>query len=405
MSLKVSVKNKTTLVLEEEGHIGDEINLLDITNVDTREIEARIEDKKDEIYQRKLQEAKEKFELEKENAVDKATKALEKELDNLRKELEVSNKTKESDIKLKEAEIEKKYQDKINDLEKEIQKEKNAKEKELLELTNKNQEEIHKLNDEITALKNQKSLFGSKMTGENLEIYCTNLYTEASQTGFSNCKWYKDNTVVKDDDEEHGTKADFIFEIYATEECKEEDLLTNVCLEMKDENPDSTNKKKNEDFYKKLDSNRNKKKCKYALLVSNLELGSSNDVPIKKIREYPDMYMVRPGYMITFLNMLVSLTNKFKDLYLKDYKEKELIKNQTQIMDDFNELKKTYLDNPLSALENKVKEIMKSTEAITKANKNIQDECEGIIKNYINIIQNKLDKFEVGIQKSYKKNE
>ena len=67
MSLKVSVKNKTTLILEEEGHIGDEINLLDVTNVDTREIEARIEDKKDEIYQRKLQEAKEKFDLEKEN--------------------------------------------------------------------------------------------------------------------------------------------------------------------------------------------------------------------------------------------------------------------------------------------------------------------------------------------------
>ena len=387
MSLKVSVKNKTTLILEEEGHIGDEINLLDVTNVDTREIEARIEDKKDEIYQRKLQEAKEKFDLEKENAINKAKKELEKEKNNeieeLKKQIAVSKATLDNAVKLKEAEIDKAYQERINELQKELEKEKSAKEKEILELTNKNQEEIHKLNDQITALRNQKSLFGSKMTGENLEVYCTNLYAEASQTGFSNCKWYKDNTAVKDDDEEHGTKADFIFEIYATDECKEEDLLTSVCLEMKDENPDSTNKKKNEDYYKRLDTNRNKKKCKYALLVSNLELGSSNDVPIKKIREYPDMYMVRPGYMITFLNMVVSLTNKFKELYLKDYKEKELIKNQTQIMNDFNDLKKTYLDSPLSALENKVKEIM----------------------NYINIIQNKLDKFEVGIQKSYKKNE
>ena len=404
MSLKVSVKNKTTLILEEDGHIGDEINLLDITNVDTREIEIKIEEKKDEIYQRKLQEAKEKFELEKENAIDKATKALEKELNALKQDLKIANTTKESDIKLKEAEINKLYQDKINNLEKEIAKVKSDKDKELLELTNKNQEEIHKLNDEITALRNQKSLFGSKMTGENLEVYCTNLYAEASQTGFSNCKWYKDNTAIKEEGEQKGSKADFIFEIYATEDCKADDLLTNVCLEMKDENPDSTNKKKNEDFYKQLDINRNKKKCKYALLVSNLELGSSNDVPIKKIREYQDMYMVRPAYMITFLNMLVSLTNKFKDLYLKDYKEKELIKNQTQIMNDFDNLKKTYLDSPLNALENKVKDLMTQSDNITKANNNIKELCESIIKNYINIIQNKLDKFDVGIQKSYKNN-
>ena len=108
--------------------------------------------------------------------------------------------------------------------------------------------------------------------------------------------------------------------------------------------------------------------------------------------------------MITFLNMLVSLTNKFKELYLKDYKEKELIKNQTQIMIDFDNLKKTYLDSPLNALENKVKELMAQSDNITKANNNIKDLCESIIKNYINIIQNKLDKFDVGIQKSYKNN-
>ena len=87
----------------------------------------------------------------------------------------------------------------------------------------------------------------------------------------------KDNKVLQNEDELKGSKADYIFEIYATEDKKEEDLLTSVCLEMKDENPDSKVKKTNEDYYKQLDLNRKKKNCKYALLVSNLDLSSSND--------------------------------------------------------------------------------------------------------------------------------
>ena len=436
MSLKVSVKNKTTLILEEEGHIGDEINLLDVTNVDTREIEARIEDKKDEIYQRKIQEAKEKFDLEKESAIDKTKNDLEKKINelnevnkSLKKDLEieknkeidklkddlnkeiselkakllVSESSLESKVKLKEAEIDKKYQERINQLQKEIEKEKATKEKDILELNSNHQEEIFKLKEQITELRNQKSVIGSKLTGEDLEIYCKNLYEEASQNGFKNCKWYKDNKAVKENGEEHGTKADFIFEIYATDECKEDNLLTNVCLEMKDENPDSTNKKKNEDYYKQLDINRNKKNCKYALLVSNLGLGASNDVPIKKINEYPDMYMVRPGYMITFLNMLVSLTNKFKDLYLKDYEEKQKIKDEIELTEEFDELKEKYLDKPLEQLNDKVNDILKQNKNIKNACEKIDEYSQWIINQYISKMNDRLNNFDIKITKAYKK--
>ena len=33
------------------------------------------------------------------------------------------------------------------------------------------------------------------------------------QNGFLNCKWIKDNKVVKTEEETSGTKADFIFNI------------------------------------------------------------------------------------------------------------------------------------------------------------------------------------------------
>ena len=65
------------------------------------------------------------------------------------------------------------------------------------------------------------------------------------QNEFFNCTWIKDNQVMKDEDEDKGSKADYIFKVFASEEHKENEELTSVCLEMKNENPSSTNKKKN----------------------------------------------------------------------------------------------------------------------------------------------------------------
>ena len=65
------------------------------------------------------------------------------------------------------------------------------------------------------------------------------------QNGFLNCSWHKDNEVVKVEGETSGSKADFIFKIYASEQQYDNELLASVCLEMKDENPNSMHKKKN----------------------------------------------------------------------------------------------------------------------------------------------------------------
>ena len=90
---------------------------------------------------------------------------------------------------------------------------------------------------------------------------------------------------------------------------------------MKNENPESKTKKKNADYYKKLDSDRTKKNCEYALLVSELEMDKFNDAPIVKVTDYPKMYMVRPPYFIAFLSIIESLGKKYKDLLEKVNKE------------------------------------------------------------------------------------
>ena len=215
------------------------------------------------------------------------------------------------------------------------------------------------------------------------------------QNGLENCEWIKDNDVIREKDETKGSKADYLLKIYASSERKENELLTSICMDMKDENPDSVNKKKNEDYYKQLDKNRNKKNCKYALLVSNLERDKVNDLPMFKVRSYEDMYVVRPEYLMVFLNLVVSLNVKFKELLIETNKEKQLYLDSLELEEEFEKLKNTYLDKPLETLEKQVKEIGDQTEKIITAADKIKEANRKIVNNYIDEIKNKLDRFNI----------
>ena len=173
---------------------------------------------------------------------------------------------------------------------------------------------IKEKEDVINQLQRQKANLNVKQTGEDLEAWCDNTVKEAMQNGFLNCTWQKDNEVIKEEGEQKGSKADYIFRIYSDNLHIEQTEIASICMDMKDENPDSINKKSNSDYYKQLDKNRVKKNCKYALLVSNLEMDKPNIIPIYKVREYEDMYVVRPAYLITFLNMITSLATKYSSL-------------------------------------------------------------------------------------------
>ena len=145
-------------------------------------------------------------------------------------------------------------------------------------------------------------------------------FKKALFTGFRAIYIDKDNVSIKEDGETKGTKADYIFKVFCDEEKSME--LASVACEMKSEDPNSTNKRKNSDHYKKLDADRKKKNCEYALLVSELEWNDDNDVPIRKVKDYDKMYVVRPQYFITFLNIIASLANKYQSVLLEKKKEK-----------------------------------------------------------------------------------
>ena len=75
---------------------------------------------------------------------------------------------------------------------------------------------------------------------------------------------------------------------------------------MKNESDTTATKKKNEDFLKELDKDRESKNCEYAVLVSLLEPESDlyNAGIVDMSHRYPKMYVVRPQFFIPIITIL-----------------------------------------------------------------------------------------------------
>ena len=122
-----------------------------------------------------------------------------------------------------------------------------------------------------------------------------------------------------------------------------------------------------------------------------------------KVSDYKDMYVVRPAYLMTFLNMIASLVSRFATLVKADKQSKLDLKNAIDLSNQFDELKLTYLDKPLSNLESHVYDILKQNEVIMNASNKVSESCNKIINSFINQIHDMLSKFEIKINKEYKK--
>jgi hypothetical protein len=210
----------------------------------------------------------------------------------LNSRLELISKDNELDKQTAIAEKEKKLVELTNQIE--IKKRQNDLEKTALEESYKNQ---LKVKDETIAFyKDFKAKQSTKMIGESLEQHCENEFNKIRSVAFPNALFGKDNDVSS------GSKGDFIF--------KENDQFGNeiisIMFEMKNENDTTATKKRNRDFLKELDKDRNQKKCEYAILVSLLEIDSDlyNEGIVDVSYEYPKMFIVRPQFFIPIISLL-----------------------------------------------------------------------------------------------------
>jgi hypothetical protein len=150
--------------------------------------------------------------------------------------------------------------------------------------------------EEIARLKDFKQKQSTKMLGESLEQHCEIEFNKLRATGFQNAYFEKDN------DASGGTKGDYIFK----EVDGDGNEVISIMFEMKNENDETASKKKNEDFFAKLDKDRKDKGCEYAVLVSLLEADNEfyNTGIVDVSYKYPKMYVVRPQFFIPIITLL-----------------------------------------------------------------------------------------------------
>ena len=164
----------------------------------------------------------------------------------------------------------------------------------------KKEAEISRLNDAVELYKNFKAKRSVKLLGEDLEQHCYALYNQMLLPVMPGATFEKDNESVKEEGETSGTKGDFIFRD------KEDGVeYLSIMFEMKNEGDVSATRHRNADFYAKLDSDRKKKGCEYAVLVSMLELDNDLFSGINVVPGYEKMFMVRPDQFIPIITLLV----------------------------------------------------------------------------------------------------
>ena len=289
-----------------------------------------------------------KIEVEKKLAVNEAVQKVEKERDNLA-----------NDLKTKELE----KQNLENSLKQQFS----------TELQNK--EAIIKYkDDEIARIRDMKQKLSTKMLGETLEQHCETEFNKLRATAFQKAYFEKDN------DSKSGSKGDFIYK--ETDEAGNE--IISIMFEMKNEGDETASKKRNEDFLKELDKDRNEKKCEYAVLVSVLETESEfyNSGIVDVSHKYSKMYVVRPQFFIPIITLLRNAA--MNSMHYKS--ELAFVRSQNIDITNFEEKMNTFKDgfarnydlasrkfkDAIEGIDKTIKELEKTKIALLSSENNLR---------------------------------
>ena len=182
--------------------------------------------------------------------------------------------------------------------------------------------------EQIDYYKDLKTKMSTKMVGESLETHCSTIFNGEMRPMFPNAYFEKDN------DASGGSKGDFVFR--DTEGGVE---YISIMFEMKNEMDGTATKHKNEDFFKKLDADRNAKGCEYAVLVSLLEPDSElyNGGIVDVSYRYPKMYVIRPQFFKAMITLLVNAAKNSLEyrqkLILAQSKDVDVTNFEKQLLD------------------------------------------------------------------------
>ncbi|MEZ7901850.1 MAG: DUF2130 domain-containing protein [Flavobacteriales bacterium] len=308
----------------------------------------------------------------------------EMEISEMKSKIQNSEIVKQLEVSEAIKKVEKERDDLINNLKnKEIEKqlfEKSLNEKFLIEL--KTKDDIIKLKDEeIVLRKDMKLKLSTKMIGETLENHCEAEFNKLRATAFQNAYFEKDN------DSRGGNKGDFIYR--ETDEAGNE--IISIMFEMKNENDETATKKKNEDFFAKLDKDRIEKKCEYAVIVSLLESDNElyNTGIVDVSYRFKKMYVVRPQFFIQIITLLRNAA-----MNSMEYKaELNLMRNQNVDITNFEEKINTFKEGFAKNYDLASRKFKTAIDEIDKTISHLQKTKDALLssENNLRLANNKAD--------------
>jgi|TARA_Y100000310_G_scaffold337304_1_gene424067 hypothetical protein len=247
---------------------------------------------RDREFKEQLNERLELAEKEKQTEIKLAAATKDTEIQELKAKLDVNEANRELAITQAVGHAEKERDELKNSLDK-VGLKNELSEKALVE---KYETQIKDRDSTIERLKDMKARLSTKMVGETLEQHCETEFNRIRATAFPKAYFEKDNDAAS------GSKGDYVFRD-SNEEGTE---IVSIMFEMKNESDTTATKKKNEDFLKELDKDRNEKGCEYAVLVSLLEAESElyNSGIVDMFHRYPKMYVIRPQFFIPIITLL-----------------------------------------------------------------------------------------------------
>lgn len=250
-------------------------------------------------------------------------------------------------------------------------------------LKDKYETQIKDRDDAIERLKDMKARLSTKMIGETLEIHCETEFNRIRSTAFPNAYFEKDN------DARSGSKGDYIF--------KDEDIegteIVSIMFEMKNESDTTATKKKNEDFFKELNKDREEKKCEYAVLVSLLESDSElyNSGIVDVSYQYPKMYVIRPQFFIPIITLLRNASMKSLEFKNELARVREQNIDITNFEDDLEQFKEAFgknynlaskkFESAIASIDKSIEQLQKTKDALLGTERNLRlanDKAHGV---------------------------
>ena len=241
------------------------------------------------------------------------------------------------------------------------------------ELIKRYQHELQMKQEQVEYYKDLKTRMSTKMVGETLEMHCSTLFNQMLRPVMPFAYFEKDNDATD------GTKGDFIFR-----DSEDGTEYVSIMFEMKNEMDTTATKHKNEDFLKKLDEDRRKKGCEFAVLVSLLEPDSElyNGGIVDVSHRYPKMYVIRPQFFIPLITLLVQTSKKSLDykrqLLLAQSKEVDVTNFENKLLDFKNKFGRHYelaskkFDDAIKQIDDTIAKLLKVKENLLGSENNLR---------------------------------